>query len=72
MSQRKNDYDRSTRCYERKRSWLRPDYRNMALSKDYYDWFVAMIYDIVAVETSLTFRQSERLCPPICMQMTGK
>ena len=44
----------------------------MALSKDYYDWFVAMIYDIVAVETSLTFRQSERLCPPTCMQMTGK
>ena len=72
MSQRKNDYDRSTRCCERKRSWLRPDYRNMALSKDYYDWFVAMIYDIVAVEASLTFRQSERLCPPTCMQMTGK
>ena len=41
----------------------------MALSKDYYDWFVAMIYDIVAVETSLTFRQSERLCPPTSMQM---
>ena len=36
------------------------------------DWFVAMIYDIVAVEISLTFRQSERLCPPTCMQMTGK
>ena len=72
MSQRKNDSDRSTRCYERKGSWLRPDYLNMALSKDYYDRFVAMIYDIVAVETSLTFRQSERLCPPTCMQMTGK
>ena len=33
-----------------------------------YPWLVRqMIYDIVAGETSLTFRQSERLCPPTSM-----
>ena len=41
----------------------------MALSLDYYDWFVVMIYDTVTVETSFTYRQSERLCPPTNMQM---
>ena len=61
--------ERCERCYERKISWLRPDYRSMALSLDYYDWFVVMIYDIVTVETSFTYRQSERLCPPTSMQM---
>ena len=41
----------------------------MALSLDYYDWFVVMIYDTVTVEISFTYRQSERLRPPTSMQM---